>query len=159
MLLPTRFFCRKKVGKSSHLVLLFDYFLVTASRHRATLGLVIDGQNAISLVGRIYLSDVARWTRRSTYFSGKYSRVGRWIRPGKENLSPLLCLDCRRHSNYEGHDASSWGKDENWIWLTYINWRLACRRRSPCKVHSVKFDLLAARFRQSFAVFLNVRGR
>jgi len=69
------FLSRKKVEKSSHLVLLFDYFLVVASRHRATLGLVIDERNAISLAGRIYLSNVARWTRRSTYFSGKYSRV------------------------------------------------------------------------------------
>jgi len=111
-----RFFF-KKAGKSSLLVLLFDYFLVVASHHRVTLGLVIDGRNAISLAGRIYLSDVARWTRRSTYFSGKYSWVGRWIRqPRRENFSPFFSLDDSRcHSNDEGHDTSSWGKDENWI--------------------------------------------
>jgi len=64
MLSPSRpdFFSlsRELMGKSSHPVLLFNYFLVVAFRYRASLDLVIDEWNAISLVRRIYVSNVAR---------------------------------------------------------------------------------------------------
>lgn len=70
------------------------------------------------------------------------SRPLNTAREKKKNLSPLLSLDGpRRHSNYdEGCDASILRKGRK-LDPTYTNRRPVRRRRSPCEMHSPKFDL------------------